>query len=264
MPLTLAYNWWMTKLNMAKSDWEWGAEWHGAAPRLQSVFWSMLLLLLKCFLGLKDNYFGSSSRFTVMHTFVLKMLVWNSILYCTSLTEALATMFFLPYVSNLIFDLFITLNHHLPLPSPYTSSTFSCFLSNLLFYLLNLFTLNFWKCLPSSSLFSLTHHCHPLTTLCRSLSGRIVGGVWWFFTLIIISSYTANLAAFLTVERMVSPIESAEDLAKQTEIAYGTLDSGSTKEFFRVWNRSADHFVKRFNSVISFWNLIKRKMEFIY
>uniref|UniRef100_A0A4W5K880 Glutamate receptor n=1 Tax=Hucho hucho TaxID=62062 RepID=A0A4W5K880_9TELE len=67
----------------------------------------------------------------------------------------------------------------------------------------------------------------------RSLSGRIVGGVWWFFTLIIISSYTANLAAFLTVERMVSPIESAEDLAKQTEIAYGTLDSGSTKEFFR-------------------------------
>ncbi|KAM9513921.1 glutamate receptor 2 isoform 2-T2 [Salvelinus alpinus] len=67
----------------------------------------------------------------------------------------------------------------------------------------------------------------------RSLSGRIVGGVWWFFTLIIISSYTANLAAFLTVERMVSPIESAEDLAKQTEISYGTLDSGSTKEFFR-------------------------------
>ncbi|XP_032811033.1 glutamate receptor 2-like isoform X1 [Petromyzon marinus] len=67
----------------------------------------------------------------------------------------------------------------------------------------------------------------------RSLSGRIVGGVWWFFTLIIISSYTANLAAFLTVERMVSPIESADDLAKQTEIAYGTLDSGSTKEFFQ-------------------------------
>ncbi|KAM7398415.1 hypothetical protein PAMA_006364 [Pampus argenteus] len=94
----------------------------------------------------------------------------------------------------------------------------------------------------------------------RSLSGRIVGGVWWFFTLIIISSYTANLAAFLTVERMVSPIESSEDLAKQTEIAYGTLDGGSTKEFFRrskiavfekMWSymRSADPsvFVKNTN-----------------
>ena len=30
--------------------------------------------------------------------------------------------------------------------------------------------------------------------------------MWWFFTLIMISSYTANLAAFLTVERMESPI----------------------------------------------------------
>ena len=86
----------------------------------------------------------------------------------------------------------------------------------------------------------------PTSLLLRSLSGRIVGGVWWFFTLIIISSYTANLAAFLTVERMVSPIESAEDLAKQTEIAYGTLDSGSTKEFFRVRTRNEARPLKRF------------------
>ncbi|NXP46796.1 GRIK1 protein, partial [Heliornis fulica] len=41
----------------------------------------------------------------------------------------------------------------------------------------------------------------------KALSTRIVGGIWWFFTLIIISSYTANLAAFLTVERMESPID---------------------------------------------------------
>lgn len=48
-----------------------------------------------------------------------------------------------------------------------------------------------------------------------------------------ISSYTANLAAFLTVERMITPIENAEDLAGQTEITYGTLESGSTMTFFR-------------------------------
>jgi ionotropic glutamate receptor len=40
----------------------------------------------------------------------------------------------------------------------------------------------------------------------KAASTRIVGGIWWFFTLIIISSYTANLAAFLTVERMAMPI----------------------------------------------------------
>lgn len=68
----------------------------------------------------------------------------------------------------------------------------------------------------------------------QATSTRIVGGIWWFFTLIIISSYTANLAAFLTVERMITPIENAEDLASQTDIAYGTLDSGSTMTFFRV------------------------------
>ncbi|KAG8226048.1 hypothetical protein J437_LFUL005409, partial [Ladona fulva] len=67
----------------------------------------------------------------------------------------------------------------------------------------------------------------------KATSTRIVGGIWWFFTLIIISSYTANLAAFLTVERMITPIENAEDLAGQTEISYGTLDSGSTMTFFR-------------------------------
>ncbi|XP_025836785.1 glutamate receptor ionotropic, kainate 1-like [Agrilus planipennis] len=67
----------------------------------------------------------------------------------------------------------------------------------------------------------------------KATSTRIVGGIWWFFTLIIISSYTANLAAFLTVERMITPIESAQDLAEQTEISYGTLEGGSTKTFFR-------------------------------
>ncbi|XP_010895546.1 glutamate receptor ionotropic, kainate 1 isoform X3 [Esox lucius] len=67
----------------------------------------------------------------------------------------------------------------------------------------------------------------------KALSTRIVGGIWWFFTLIIISSYTANLAAFLTVERMDAPIESADDLAKQTRIEYGSVRDGSTMTFFK-------------------------------
>lgn len=68
----------------------------------------------------------------------------------------------------------------------------------------------------------------------KALSTRIVGGIWWFFTLIIISSYTANLAAFLTVERMDAPIDSADDLAKQTRIEYGAVRDGSTMTFFKV------------------------------
>ncbi|CAF3688902.1 unnamed protein product, partial [Adineta steineri] len=66
----------------------------------------------------------------------------------------------------------------------------------------------------------------------RSISGRLVAGVWWYFSMILVSSYTANLAAFLTVERMVTPIESVEDLARQTEIRYGIVRGGSTQTFF--------------------------------
>ena len=62
----------------------------------------------------------------------------------------------------------------------------------------------------------------------------MVGSAWWFFTLIIISSYTANLAAFLTIERMDMPINSADDLVKQREIRYGTVENGSTQQFFKV------------------------------
>ncbi|XP_063292370.1 glutamate receptor ionotropic, kainate 4 [Pelobates fuscus] len=79
----------------------------------------------------------------------------------------------------------------------------------------------------------------------RALSTRCVSGVWWAFTLIIISSYTANLAAFLTVQRMDVPIESVDDLADQTTIEYGTIHGGSSMTFFqnsryqtyqRMWN----------------------------
>ena len=74
---------------------------------------------------------------------------------------------------------------------------------------------------------------HLSFSFLRSVSTRIIATMWWLFILVVTSSYTANLAAFLTVERMESPIESAEDLAKQTKIKYGCLESGSTRAFFR-------------------------------
>jgi glutamate receptor, ionotropic, invertebrate len=58
--------------------------------------------------------------------------------------------------------------------------------------------------------------------------------MWWFFALIMLASYTANLAAFLTMERMDASIESAEDLAKQSKIKYGAVKGGSTLGFFKV------------------------------
>lgn len=43
----------------------------------------------------------------------------------------------------------------------------------------------------------------PYTTLAT----RMMMGAWWLFALIVISSYTANLAAFLTITRIESSIQ---------------------------------------------------------
>lgn len=68
----------------------------------------------------------------------------------------------------------------------------------------------------------------------RSSSTRAVASIWWFFTLIMVSSYTANLAAFLTVEQVHSPISNAEDLAAAGgTVKYGAKRDGSTISFFK-------------------------------
>lgn len=110
----------------------------------------------------------------------------------------------------------------------------------------------------------------------KSISGRIVGTAWWFFTLIIISSYTANLAAFLTIERMEIPINSADDLIKQSEIQFGIIANGSTEEFFKnsnvtvyskMWNIMKDAqpsvFVKTTEEGVNRVRQSKRKYAFL-
>ena len=53
-----------------------------------------------------------------------------------------------------------------------------------------------------------------------------------------LASYTANLAAFLTMERMDASIDNAEDLSKQVKIKYGCIGGGSTMKFFQDSNFS--------------------------
>ncbi|XP_037948866.1 glutamate receptor ionotropic, kainate 2-like isoform X1 [Teleopsis dalmanni] len=68
----------------------------------------------------------------------------------------------------------------------------------------------------------------------KGLSTRAVASAWWFFTLILVSSYTANLAAFLTIESLSSPINNVEDLAENKGgVKYGAKVGGSTYTFFQ-------------------------------
>nr|XP_053649967.1 ionotropic receptor 25a-like [Cherax quadricarinatus] len=80
----------------------------------------------------------------------------------------------------------------------------------------------------------------------KNLSGRLVAATWWLFGFIIIASYTANLAAFLTVSRLDTPIESLDDLSNQYKVQYAPVNGTSTmtyfermayieKKFYEIW-----------------------------
>lgn len=71
--------------------------------------------------------------------------------------------------------------------------------------------------------------------------------MWWFFALIMLASYTANLAAFLTTDRMAPTINSAEDLVKQSTVRYGCNKAGATRNFFRDSNFST--YARMYNTM---------------
>ncbi|XP_040034696.1 glutamate receptor ionotropic, delta-1 isoform X4 [Gasterosteus aculeatus] len=67
-----------------------------------------------------------------------------------------------------------------------------------------------------------------------SVALRIVMGSWWLFTLIVCSSYTANLAAYLTVSRMDNAVRSFQDLSKQADLVYGTVRDSAVYDYFQA------------------------------
>lgn len=67
----------------------------------------------------------------------------------------------------------------------------------------------------------------------RATSTRIVAIAWWVFSLVMVSFYTANMAAFLVNEKLTFSLQSFHDLTEQSHIEYGCTASGSTEAFFK-------------------------------
>ncbi|CAG9797996.1 unnamed protein product [Chironomus riparius] len=84
-----------------------------------------------------------------------------------------------------------------------------------LFKFLTVLETNVWLCILAAYFFT-----------------RLVAATWWLFGFIIIASYTANLAAFLTVSRLDTPIESLDDLAKQYKVLYAPINGSSAMTYF--------------------------------
>ncbi|XP_014795833.1 PREDICTED: glutamate receptor ionotropic, delta-1 [Calidris pugnax] len=89
----------------------------------------------------------------------------------------------------------------------------------------------------------------------NSVAMRIVMGSWWLFTLIVCSSYTANLAAFLTVSRMDNPIRTFQDLSKQMDISYGTVRDSAVYEYFKAKGTNP---LEQDNTFAELWRTISK------
>ncbi|XP_046615060.1 uncharacterized protein LOC124302692 [Neodiprion virginianus] len=66
----------------------------------------------------------------------------------------------------------------------------------------------------------------------KALSGRTLVAAYWLFVVLMLATFTANLAAFLTVERMQSPVQSLEQLARQSRINYTVLANSHVHQYF--------------------------------
>ncbi|XP_033217570.1 ionotropic receptor 25a isoform X2 [Belonocnema kinseyi] len=66
----------------------------------------------------------------------------------------------------------------------------------------------------------------------KALSSRTLVAAYWLFVVLMLATFTANLAAFLTVERMQSPVQSLEQLARQSRINYTVLNNSSIHQYF--------------------------------
>ncbi|MCI4382272.1 hypothetical protein PGIGA_G00013010 [Pangasianodon gigas] len=71
-------------------------------------------------------------------------------------------------------------------------------------------------------------------SMVASVSVRIALGSWWLFTLIVCSSYTANLTVYLTTHRLDNTVRSLQDLAQQSGINYGTVRDSAVFEYFKM------------------------------
>ena len=64
--------------------------------------------------------------------------------------------------------------------------------------------------------------------------GRILTGCYWFCILIWVSTYTANLAAFLTVKNAAQSIKNLDDIVRSSQYQVGIIESTSTAESFKT------------------------------
>ncbi|XP_068454427.1 glutamate receptor U1 [Clinocottus analis] len=88
----------------------------------------------------------------------------------------------------------------------------------------------------------------------KAPSGRLVSAIWWLFAVLLLACYFGNFNSMLHSSSK-EHIKTFEDLANQDVMGYGTVEAGSTKQFFKnspnpVYRRIYEH-MERKNSFVS-------------
>ncbi len=67
-----------------------------------------------------------------------------------------------------------------------------------------------------------------------AVSSRIMLSAWWVFCLVIVSTFSANLIAFLAIDIYKIPFKNLYEVLFQTEFQYGILGGTAWMSMFQV------------------------------
>ncbi|KAM3617019.1 uncharacterized protein V6R79_001185 [Siganus canaliculatus] len=100
----------------------------------------------------------------------------------------------------------------------------------------------------------------------KALSGRLISAIWWLFAVLLLACYFANFNTILHNNRKQVSINSFEDLANQDVIDYGTVEGGSTMQFFKnsnnpVYRRIYQHMERKKSYASSLEEGVRRAQE---
>ena len=67
-----------------------------------------------------------------------------------------------------------------------------------------------------------------------AIPGHIIDGVWWFFTLVIVSFYIGNCFVYLSASNMKSQGLDLKDLLSQADVEFGIQRSEGISQMLEV------------------------------
>ncbi|KPP59304.1 putative glutamate receptor, partial [Scleropages formosus] len=100
----------------------------------------------------------------------------------------------------------------------------------------------------------------------KAFSGRVISAIWWFFVVVLLASYFANMSAMQQSDKPHVSIQTFEDLANQDVIEYGTLSVSSSLAFFKnsknpLYRRIYENMERRKSFVSSVDEGVRRAQE---